>query len=380
MSKLLTVYDDKEPLNNVVSELTLDVDEVFYVYHHKISINNFINIDKVIKKYKDITTHYIQLQNDEEEIGKIINENPGIIIDVGGAKYLSLFLFDIARAKDFEMIYYDDEENVIKNYVNHVVVENNVFKLEIADVLQLRGGEIKDYMHHSITDQASKNTIVELFENNIDNYPAFIRYLTKINGLLNDRDYLGNNTYQLTDEKKHAITADIAYKKIGDFFKVEGDKLIFKNSRLRNLVTVSGAILENYLCIKLTESSYFDDVKMSVVIDFADDKYSHPVRCEVDCLVIKNNHLLFISCKSSKVDTPALNEIYVHNTRFGNCLSSAAICVVEELDRKYPSFYAKGQELNIYLIDKSSFKEGKVVDTFVSIYDGSYQYDELERA
>ena len=86
MSKLLTVYDDKEPLNNVVSELTLDVDEVFYVYHHKISINNFINIDKVIKKYKDITTHYIQLQNDEEEIGKIINENPGIIIDVGGLR------------------------------------------------------------------------------------------------------------------------------------------------------------------------------------------------------------------------------------------------------------------------------------------------------
>ena len=57
MSKLLTVYDDKEPLNNVVSELTLDVDEVFYVYHHNVSINNFINIDKVIKKYKDITTN-----------------------------------------------------------------------------------------------------------------------------------------------------------------------------------------------------------------------------------------------------------------------------------------------------------------------------------
>lgn len=29
MSKMLTVYDDVDPLNNVVSALTLDIDEIF---------------------------------------------------------------------------------------------------------------------------------------------------------------------------------------------------------------------------------------------------------------------------------------------------------------------------------------------------------------
>ena len=380
MSKLLTVYDDKEPLNNVVSELTLDVDEVFYVYHHKVSINNFINIDKVIKKYKDITTHYIQLQDDEAEISKIMNENPGIIIDVGGAKYLSLFLFEIAREKDNDLVYYDDEENVIKNYRDHVVVEDKVFKLAIEDVLRLRGGEIKDQMHQSISDPVSREIIVSLVENNMDNYAAVIRYLTKINSLLNDDDYQGNNTFYLDEEKRRNILTDVSYRKIAGLFKVQEDMLVFKNSRLRNLIGVSGAFLENYIYIKLSESGYFDDVKMSVVIDFADEKYSHPVRCEVDCLVIKDNHLLFVSCKSTKVDTTALNEIYVHNSKFGNCLSKAAICVCEELDRKYPSFYAKGQELGIYLIDRSSFRENTIAETFKSIFDGTYEYDELEKA
>ena len=198
--------------------------------------------------------------------------------------------------------------------------------------------------------------------------------------MLDDDNYLGNNTFYLDEEKRRNILTDVSYRKICDLFMIEEDSIIFKNSRLRNLIGVSGAILENYIYIKLSESGCFDDVKMSVVIDFADEKYSHPVRCEVDCLVIKDNHLLFVSCKSTKVDTTALNEIYVHNSKFGNCLSNAAICVCEELDRKYPSFYAKGQELGIYLIDRSSFKKNEIAEAFRSIFDGTYKYDELEKA
>ena len=50
MNKILTVYDDVDPLNNVVSALTLGVDEIFYVYHHDVPKNNFLNIRKVIDK------------------------------------------------------------------------------------------------------------------------------------------------------------------------------------------------------------------------------------------------------------------------------------------------------------------------------------------
>ena len=116
---------------------------------------------------------------------------------------------------------------------------------------------------------------------------------------------------------------------------------------------------------------------MSVIIDFSDEKYSHPVRCEIDCLVIKDNQLLFCSCKSSKATTDDLNEIFVHNRMFGNSRSKAVMFVGEELDRRYPSIYAKSIELGIYVVDKSSLLNKGAAAIFMEICEGTYKYDQL---
>ena len=97
MNKLLTVYDDKEPLNNVISELSLDVDEVFYVYHHEVSRTSFNNITKVIRNHKDLKLHFIQLEDDLNQLNELIDDNT--IVDVGGAKYLSLLLFELCNKR-----------------------------------------------------------------------------------------------------------------------------------------------------------------------------------------------------------------------------------------------------------------------------------------
>ena len=102
-----------------------------------------------------------------------------------------------------------------------------------------------------------------------------------------------------------------------------------------------------------------------------------PVKCEIDLVAIRNNRLLFISCKSNKVETPALNEIYVHNSMFGNALSVPVICVCEDIDRRYPSIYAKAEELGIYMIDKSNLIEEDFPEIFHEIVSGVYEYDLL---
>lgn len=378
MNKILTVYDDVDPLNNVVSALTLGVDEVFYVYHHDVPKNNFLNIRKVIDKYCEAKTHFIKLTDDEAQIKAIIDNNEDLIIDVGGARYLSLLLFEMASKRDNRLVYYDDEENCIKDYRSHTIITRKVFKLEIEDVLTLRGGVIQSTMHKPVSDKETKETLMQVVEKNIDTYSAFTRFITKVNSIVNSSKNLGFNTYKLSESDRNAIVSDNSYKNIEDLFKIDDKcRLRFKNRKLQEMVAVSGAFLENYLYVKLTESGLFDDVKMSTVIDFADEKYKYPVRCEIDCLIIKDNKLLFVSCKSSKVDTEALNEIYVHNHRFGNVLSVPVLCVFEELDRKYPSTYAKGEELGIYLVDKSSFVANDISEVFMSILDGTYIYDEV---
>ena len=94
-------------------------------------------------------------------------------------------------------------------------------------------------------------------------------------------------------------------------------------------------------------------------------------------LIIKDNRLLFVSCKSSKASADDLNEIYVHNRYFGNILSLPVLCVLEEMDLKNPGIYAKGEELGVYLVDRSSFTENDISEVFASILDGTYTYDEV---
>lgn len=376
MNRLVTVYDDKEPLNNVISALTLNVDEVFYVYHHTVSKEHFENIQKVIKKYKNVTIKFIKLIEDEKEINRLIKDKSNTIVDVGGAKYLSLLLFELAQKNGNDIIYYDDEENLLKSYKDHKVLKKKAFQLQIEDVLKLRGGVIQSHMHHSANDHFTRKIILELVERNLDNYPAFIRYITKLNSILNSSNNRGGRTYYLSEDRIRNIKTDACYKKVTGLFEIVDNKLTFKTNKLRELVMISGAFLENYLYIKLNESKKFDDVKMSAVIDFSDDKYNQPVRCEIDCLIIKNNKTLFVSCKSSKADTGALNEIYVHNSMFGNALSQPVLCLAEEMNKKYPSIYAKAEELGIYIIDRSSFRRG-IVSSFEHILNNTYKYDQL---
>lgn len=379
MAKLVTVLDNNDPLNNVISELSLDVTDIFYIYHHHVDKAVLNNIDKVIKKYKKVKTHFLQLKDDEKEILKILKSDKKVIADVGGAKYLSLLLFELAYKNGNQLIYYDDEENVIKDYISHKVYKSKVFKLKAEDILKIGGGTIKSIMHAPIKDYRSKEILKRIVENNIDDYPGFVRYISKLNSLLSKNSYRGRRTYYLNKDKIHSIVTDKYYKKSKELFSINEYAITFATEKLREMVCTSGTFLENYLYIKLIESKQFDDVVMSAVVDFSNNKYNTPVRCEIDCLVVKNNKTLFVSCKSSKAETSDLNEIHVHNSKFGNMLSKPVICVGEDLDRKYPSVYAKAEELGVYVVDKSSFLNKGVAQTFIEIINDKYVYDELKK-
>ena len=379
MAKLVTVFDNNDPLNNVVSELSLDVSDIYYIYHHHLDKDIIRNNDKVIKKYKKVKTHYLELKDDEKEIMKLLNSDKKVIADVGGAKYLSLVLFELAYKNGNQLIYYDDEENVVKDYVTHKIYKHKVISLKAEDILKIGGGSIKSIMHEPIKDHKSKRILVEIVENNIDDYPGFVRYIGKLNSLLSKNSYRGKRVYQLNNEKIHNIVTDKYYKKSKQLFTIEENKIIFATEKLRQMVCTSGTFLENYIYIKLLESKKFDDVTMSVVVDFSNDKYNIPVVCEIDCLVVKDNKMLFVSCKSSKAETDDINEIYVHNSKFGNLLSKPVLCVGEDLDRKFPSVYAKAEELNVYIADKSSFLKEGIANTFVNIINDKYIYDEVKK-
>ena len=210
-------------------------------------------------------------------------------------------------------------------------------------------------------------------------YPRFINFVQKINTIITHKGSRDGKTFYLGEEEIDRIVKDESYRiyEREGLLKIEGNRLVLYSHKVAKLFSVSGAFLENYLYIKLKKSGYFDDVMMSCVIDFSGQSRRYPVICEIDCLVIRDNHVLFTSCKSNKVAADDLNEIKVHNVIFGNTLSSPVMCTLEDLDQKSPSVYSKARELEVAVIDRSSFQRNRVAKDFLSVIEKTYNYEKM---
>ena len=375
MSKrLLKTFEEDNNLNNVLVPLSIDIDEVIYLYHHDVSQRKINNCSKVLNKYKKLKVLYKKVK--EEEVEKFITEDT--VVDISASKYLSIVLYEEALKNDLRVIYYDEEERVIKEYNNHKVYADRIFSLKIEDIVTLGGGRIISMMHKPVEDRKTIDMIYKAVDQAGSQYNLFTAYVSRVNSFLADYEN-DRNSYHLSDNIIRKIVTDeqyIRYKDL-DLFEINGNDLKFVNGDIRKIFMVTGAFLENYIYHKLLDSDYFDDVMMSSTIEFNDERWKYPVSCEIDCLVLKDNNLLFVSIKSNKVEKDDLNEIKVHNVVFGNRQTSPVICINSDLSNKKPSIYAKAEELGVYVIDSSSFQKGEMVDKFIAICEGTYEYEKI---
>lgn len=372
--RLVKTFEEENNFNNAIVPLTMNVDEVVFIYHHDISKKRSDACKHIITKYKNIDVIFKQVE--DYEVENLLDENT--IIDISASKYLSSVLFENALKMKLNIIYYDEENEVIKCYNQHKIIAGAIFKLNIEDIIELGGGEIISNLHEAVKENLSKELIYKAVENKNGNYSSFINFVNRVNQSINDFKYEGN-VYYTNKQVVEKIMSDDQSKKFSDLnlFRIEDTKIIFANEEIRKIFTVSGAFLENYIYHKLVDSKKFDDIIMSAKIKFNIEQRKYPVTCEIDCIVLKDNRMLLTSIKSNKVDVDDLNEIKVHDIMFGNKQSKPAICLHSDLSENKPSVYAKAEELKVYIIDEDSFVDNKIVDKFLSIIDDTYKYDKL---
>lgn len=378
-SKLISVFNNEDTsVDNVINILSLDIDEVFLVYHYDLDQKNENAIRNVVSRYSKTKVHFVEIHKDEE-IGKIIDDNPDIICDISGGRYLTMILFEAALSHNSKIIYYDDEENCIKSYREHKVIVSDVFKLNIKDIIELGGGNITRNMHVNPSDGMTNEIVKKCVESSLNAYPQFIAFIQRLNSTLSHAIKVNDVTYRLSDNAMNKLKSEDLYSKYQNFglYETKDNYISFPNNNILEMINISGAFLESYLYILLKNSGYFDDVMMSAVVDFSSKKMKYQVVCEIDCIIIKNNKLLFVSCKSNKVETPALNEIKMHDNTFGNKLSNSVLCTLDDLNIKSPSIYAKAKELEVAVIDKTAFMNGDVPEQFLSIIEDTYNYENL---
>lgn len=347
------VFEDDKMLDNVIVPIAMEADHVFYFSHVEHSEKS-MNICREFLERNNTGCSFLFI-NEDTDLSGWFKDYPNAIVDMTGSRYILLRLFELANQYQNPIFYFDSEENTVKNYRARKSMSYPYPLLTIEDIVFLGGGNIQKHIHNApnLNDKKHCELICEAVERNIEQYDRFVSYVNSVHSLVGkfDGEWTEISEEAVKKIKNYELTRTLKDLKL---FTIEGKSFSYRSREVKQLFEVAGSWLESYLYIKLKQSEQFDDVMMSVVIDFSSRrKTPYPVTCELDLLALRDNRLVFISCKSNKVDSSALYEVKLHSTMFGNQLSSAAVCTAEELDRRNPSIYTKARELGIAVIDRS---------------------------
>lgn len=137
----------------------------------------------------------------------------------------------------------------------------------------------------------------------------------------------------------------------------------FKSPLHKKCLLNQGIWLELYCYITARRSGLFDDVKTSVVIDWAGAAAGpDSTKNEVDVVLVKGIVPVFVSCKMSLPTPLALSEIRLLSSKFGGELSRAVVVTADTLGTENKALGARAADLDILLLDGSTLQSGQLAE------------------
>lgn len=150
---------------------------------------------------------------------------------------------------------------------------------------------------------------------------------------------------------------------------------VFKNSRVKRLLTTAGAILEWYIAKTLYEArdkkgrAIYHDVEVGVTIDWdGDNKAPYRTYNEIDVLAMRGAVPMFISCKNGAVSVEELYKLNTVAEQFGKRYAKKVL-VATELDRhgaRAEAVRARAADMGIRLIENLDAMEVSEISRVLS--------------
>lgn len=139
----------------------------------------------------------------------------------------------------------------------------------------------------------------------------------------------------------------------------------FKNDKIKKYLTDFGVWLELYCYIKLKQCSLFQDVRISVKIDWNNTDEDHFIEIinEIDITFFYKTRPCFLSCKLSEPSSEALQELSMYPSYFGGKNSKSILVVLNTVNKKNSYVYKRAKDMNIYMIDGTDIKTGKFIES-----------------
>ena len=374
MKTLIEIYDD-EPVYNVLAAKIYRPEQVIFVGNRQMMSKSAKN--KIIRFFRaaGIDTYayfYPVTPYDCEDIlatlVKIGRRFPESVIDITGGS--SVVLYAVGRYcvqfPSTVIAFQKKEERFC--CISGVLPETAAFgpiHFNSRDVLAMAGGALSGFGHISAANIDAEmlrdiDAVWSIFCKNKHFWSSHVYYLQCTGTQEEPRDplrivapllYRENGKRANCDMK---IMSELKQAEVLQSLTVVGDQIEFtyKNHLIKHCLSDAGIWLELHLYQTIYESGAFDDVQVSVLVDWdgIEDRKLNTIN-EIDIMATKGLVPIFISCKIGVPNTVALNEISTLVKTFGGVYAKGCIATACRLSEKSPATYQRAKDMGINVLE-----------------------------
>lgn len=388
--KMLIKFLSDEPILNVLSPVYLKPEETVFIGKQGDEYVREANRLGVLLRALGApgTVRYIPV--DVYDTERLIRELETLhmayrdcLVDVSGSNNAVIFAVGaFCRAMAVPTMTFDPDEACFRNISGAEQLEAVRPKecFSVDKVLRIAGGSMRQHGH--ISTEALRDSLMQYIPGV---WGVFCRYRREWSGHVS---WLQRACTPPSDsetcEPSDSLTVDVAEAFVGsdgkrqkahptvlralaacgaiEELRIAKGRISFRfpSALMRSCLKDPGIWLELYTCQTAMNAAFFDDVQISVVVDWDGREEANNLINEIDVTVTRGLRPLFISCKIGVLTPAYINEIYVLCDRFGGCMAQAAIVTMSTPKRDAPALMKRAESLGVAIIDRNDIENGRL--------------------
>ncbi len=380
METLIELFD-KRPLENTLGAEMFRPKRVVYICPETVARN--AALQKQLRVYFSRRGQQVELIFFKADVynadavlallRSIVARYPDCAMDITGGTDAVLFAAGLLGAEtQIPVFTYSRKMNRFYNIRNADFTDGRLCSLRynVEDFFRMAGGSVREgRVDNELLSRylSDFDPFFKVFLDHRRDWTRIITYLQRVSPGGADGSYSleVSGPYTVKGERGSRIDApELALRELERIGLIRNLRITseqvsfrFRDAQIRAWLRDVGSVLETYVYKACLDAEIFDDVRLSVIVDWEGENKSNSVSNELDVMCCRGVVPLFISCKTCDVKTEALNELAVLRDRFGGEMARAAIITAERGNARMRS---RAAELDIQVVELNDLAADKM--------------------